>query len=376
MFDLRAGEAGLTFRMELHPGLPEYVEADSGKLRQILINLLGNAVKFTRRGGVTLRASARPAAEDDENKWLRIEVQDSGPGVPKGRQQQIFQPFVQAGHSAAAKGTGLGLSITRSFVDLMGGAIELESEPGRGTLFRVELPVRSTGLSAPPPAVDELAEVIGLEPNQPAPRVLVVEDNPESRLLLRGYFEPMGFLVREAANGAEGLSLFEQWHPHFVWMDMRMPVMDGFETTRRIRELPGGEGVKIVALTANVLKEEQAGILAAGCDAVLHKPFRAADLFQTMGRLLELRYRYADTPDRSHARQPPSSLTPTMLEQLPEELRLALREAAWRLDVDAAQAQIDRIRAVNGEIAEGLEAFLESFQFQRILELLGETPAC
>ena len=370
MFEVRAESASLSFILDADPAMARYVEADNGKLRQILINLLGNAVKFTREGGVTLRARTLPVTDDPTRASLQLEVEDTGPGIPPEEQQHIFDPFVQAGHSKSnIKGTGLGLAISNAFIQLMGGSIRVESEPGKGALFHVELPVLLAEGTEAGGAESAAPTVTGLQPDQPAWRILIVEDNLENRLLLKGYLEPVGFAVREAENGKVAMAEFEQWRPHFIWMDMRMPVMDGFEATRRIRALPGGDAVKIVALTASVFKEQHQRILQEGCDDVLHKPFRAGDLFATMERYLGVRYRYAEESMEVPA-QPAVHLTGAMLKRLPAEQLDALGEASIRLDIQAATAVIGRLQDVDAEIAEGLQILMKEYQFEQILKLL------
>ncbi len=371
MFEGRAESAGLRFELELDPALAQYVKTDAGKLRQVLINLLGNAVKFTGEGGVSLRARTLPMADDPSMVTLQIEVEDSGPGIAPEPLERVFDPFVQAGRSKSeTKGTGLGLAISKSFVDLMGGGIGAESEIGKGSLFSVDLPValaeaaEAGGVEAPRPAVR------GLEPGQPPWRILVVEDNPDNRLLLSTLLALAGFEIREAENGEEAIALFEQWQPHFIWMDMRMPVMNGYDATRRIRTLPGGNTVKIVALTASAFKQQREAILQAGCDDVIHKPFKADEIFDAMAQKLGVRYRYEEA-----AAEPagaPVEVTAEAVAALPEELRDTLRDAAVTLSNEAFDDALVPVRARDPALADGLADLAQNFRFDRILELLDE----
>jgi PAS domain S-box-containing protein len=374
MFEMRAVDAGLEFELDLAPDIAQLVRGDAGKLRQILINLLGNAVKFTKEGGFSLRARTRPVTDDPATVMLRLEVEDTGPGITQEQMGRIFQPFVQAAHSpTGGKGTGLGLSISKSFVDLMGGTIGVETAVGTGSLFRVHLPVTLAQADETVPAQSTLPAVLGLETGQPAWRVLVVEDSSENRLLLTGLLVQAGFETREAANGEEAVAQFERWHPHFIWMDMRMPVMDGYQATRRIRNLPGGDEVKIVALTATAFKEQREQVLKAGCDAVLLKPYQANDLFSAMAEQLGVAYRYEESDSGTGAEKctaPTIELTAERLSQLPRELREALSQAALRLDGEAVAAVVGQVRARDPAAANGLQALLDRFQFDRILALL------
>ena len=283
MFELRAENARLRFDLELDPALAQFIKSDPGKLRQIIINLLGNAVKFTTQGGFSLRARTQPIENDPSMVTLQLEVEDSGPGIAPDQLERIFQPFVQAGHSAAStKGTGLGLTITKSFAELMGGEIHVKSIPGKGSLFCVNLPVALAEAADVASAETARPEVRGLAPGQPMRRLLVVDDNAENRLLLSSLLKQVGFEVREAENGEEAVTLFKEWKPHLIWMDMRMPVMDGYEATAKIRELPGGNTVKIVAITASAFKEQRKTIIEAGCNEVVHKPFKSHEIFDAI----------------------------------------------------------------------------------------------
>jgi len=214
--------------------------------------------------------------------------------------------------------------------------------------------------------------VLGLEPGQTAWRILVVEDNIENRLLLSGLLTAIGFEIREAENGEQGAAIFEQWRPHFIWMDMRMPVMDGYHATAKIRALPGGDAVKIVAITASAFKEQHHKILAAGCDQVVHKPFRSHEIFDAMAEHLGVRFLYEKETEAEQA-APAITTTSEMVAGLSAELRQALTEAARNLDIAATAQVIEEIRSDHPEIADGLQLLAESFRFGQILELLNKT---
>jgi len=373
MIRARAESRGLSLAVAIAPNTARFVAADAGKLRQILINLLGNAVKFTREGGVTLRARTRT---EEGRTWLDLEVEDTGAGIPTEALETIFQPFVQA-HAADNQGTGLGLAITRSFVEMMGGRIAVTSALGRGSVFRLGLPLKLASAEAVT-ALDALApNVIGLAEEQPERRILVVEDVSENRLLATGLLAQADFAVREAENGAQAVALFQRWRPDLILMDMRMPVMDGFEATRRIRALPGGATVKIVALTAGAFKEQRPAILAAGCDDILHKPVCVQEVFAMLARHLKVRYRYAPAEDVAGRIAPP--LGAEMLVPLPEALRQALRAAATELDIEGTGAVIERICGVDAPLAAGLQTLADDYRFSEILALLdpddGREPA-
>ena len=251
-----AAEKGLQFALESAPDLPRFVAVDAGKLRQMLLNLVGNAIKYTDSGGVKLRAGLIRSAQGGERAQVRFEVEDSGPGISQQDCQRIFFPFVQGSQASAQAGTGLGLAICKQYVELMGGQIGITSEPGKGSVFYFSIPV-SVLPSVAEPEEPKRGRILGLAEGQPRYRLLIVEDQAENRLLLRSLLDPLGFELREAVNGKEAVALFEQWRPDLIWMDVRMPVMDGSEAVRRIRAAKAGADTKIIALTAHALEEER-----------------------------------------------------------------------------------------------------------------------
>jgi PAS domain S-box-containing protein len=360
----RATEKGLQLLLECAPEAPRFVRGDATKLRQVLVNLLGNAIKFTVKGGVALRLGVGP---ETVGTRLLIEVEDSGPGIAPEDQTRIFEPFVQAS-PAGQQGTGLGLAITRQFVELMGGRIGVTSPWGQGSCFRVELPIEVAAELEGPGDQGE-HEVLGLEPGQPDWRILIVEDHPENNLLLSRLLEDAGFQVCTAANGLEGIDRFQQWRPHFIWMDRRMPVMDGLEATRRIRALPGGEAVKIVALTASVFAEQRGEMLAAGMDDILHKPFQPREIFACLGRLLGVRYAYRERA-ATCAAAVEQTLDRAALAALPDELRRALADAVVALGIERIDALIEQIGKRDAALGQALRRRADNFDFGSIEEAL------
>jgi len=232
---------GLSFDMVLPPDLPQDITVDPGKLRQVLTNLIANAVKYTEKGKVSLRAKA-VNQESSQLVRLRFEVEDSGIGIAVGDREIIFSPFEQIGDQPATEaGTGLGLAICKQFVELMDGHIGVTSEPEKGSLFHFEIPVNIPAPSEKASVELRYERVTGLAEGQQHYRILIVEDKLENRLLLRKLLDPLGLELREAANGQEAVELFEQWRPHLIWMDIRMPVMSGLEATQRIKNIKIGD---------------------------------------------------------------------------------------------------------------------------------------
>jgi len=257
---------------------------------------------------------------------VRFEVEDSGPGIKQEDADRIFLPFVQVGdHAPAQAGTGLGLAICKQYVELMGGQIGVTSKPGKGSVFHFIIPVTVLP-SVAEPEEPKHGRIVGLAEGQPAYRLLIAEDQQDNRLLLRRLLSPLGFELREASNGQEAVTIFEQWHPHLIWMDIRMPVMDGLEAVRRIRTTKTGADTKIIALTAHALEEERGPIMAAGCDDLVRKPFREQELFDALARHLGLKFIYDNAPGHQGREDAPGlQLRPEQFEALRAEL---LRESA------------------------------------------------
>jgi signal transduction histidine kinase/ABC-type glycerol-3-phosphate transport system substrate-binding protein/DNA-binding response OmpR family regulator len=369
MLHLRAEARGIRLDLEVDPGMPRAVVGDAGRLTQILTNLVGNAIKFTERGGVTLRAHWTDGLGS-------FEVEDTGPGIAPEEQAQLFEPFVQTETGRQAKeGTGLGLALSRQLARQMGGDVTLAGGgPGRGCTFRATVPLPAAG-SAPSPA--DKRRVLGLAAGQPAWRILVVDDLRDNRALLRGLLASLGFDVREAASGEEAIECWRAWRPHLIWMDKRMPGMDGLEATRRIRTAEsesGGERTRILALSASALEHERAEILAAGCDDFLSKPFREASVLASMREHLGAVYAYDDAPARTAAAAA-SAVTAERLEALPRPVLAQLRRALLQGETDEAVKLTEELRAHDHALAEELRAMIESFRLNDVEAALGQVPS-
>lgn len=363
----QAVEKGLNFMVEKSLDLPCRIIVDQGKLRQVLINLIGNAIKYTSTGTVIFRASI--AQEDGPQQvWVRFEIEDTGPGISEEDRKRIFQPFVQLGDQPPTEsGTGLGLAICKQFVALMGGRIEVESEHGKGSLFRFEVPVTIPVIVERPVRLLN-HRIIGLADGQPHYRILIVEDQMENRLLLRRLLDPMGFELSEAINGQEAVEIFARWRPDLIWMDIRMPVMDGMEATRRIKATAAGKDTKIIALTAHALEEERRVILAAGCDDLVRKPYRETEIFDTMARHLKLEYKY--TKEKATPVGPETEVRPEKLAALPRELLGQLHQAVVELDMARTLSLSRQITTQDATLGSALETMAARLDFSCLLRLL------
>ena len=277
---------------------------------------------------------------------------------------------MQATDVPVRRGTGLGLSICKKYADFMGGTIELESEVGKGSLFRVRLPAEIAEAAELKAPVDDKPRVIGLTPTQKTWRILVADDNRENLILLKSLLEGVGFFVLLAKNGKEAVAAFKKDSPDLIWMDMRMPVMDGYEAVRQIRMQSGGDKLPIIAITASAFSEQRPEILAAGCSDMVVKPFRAHEIFDVMGRFLDLEYIYEPERKAAPARIGEVGLTSDMLADLPPELLQELRKTSLSLDRQAISDVIDRIEPLAPDTAKGLRTLLDDFQMGRIGKLL------
>ncbi len=371
MLKLKAKSKGLQLRFERAPAVPQYVITDEGKLRQVLINLLGNAIKFTEKGSVVLRLRAQPLAESPEKRLLNFEVEDTGPGIAAHEVDKLFEAFGQTDTGRKAQqGTGLGLPISRKFVQLMGGDIAVSSRLGYGAVFRFDIQVglgMATGNAVRLPS----QRVIGLAPKQPPCRILVVEDRFENRLLLIQLLTPLGFEVREAVNGQEAVNIWQQWSPHLIWMDIQMPVMDGYEATRRIRELETQERTtKIIALTASAMEADRDAVLAAGCDDFVRKPFKEEILLETIAEHLGVIYRYATEPEIITDDR--SVLSPESFQVMSADWITRLGQAAISGDDALVTQLVQEIPAEYGSLAEQLMTLVNDFRLDVISDLIQE----
>lgn len=366
LMHIRAQEKQLELHIDQSSEFPHYIVGDEARLRQILINLLSNAIKYTQHGEVTLRL----ATENDNTAKLLIEVEDTGAGITPEEQQRIFEPFVQLRPHNSNSGTGLGLTITHQFVQMMGGSITLESTPGEGSLFRVDLPlIEAKQSDIVKMTSTEMGNAERLAPGQLEYRILIVEDQLENQSLLVRLMESVGFQVRTANNGAQGVELFLSWHPHFIWMDQRMPVMDGTQATRRIRQLPNGREVKIVAVTASAFADQRREIVAAGMDDYVSKPYRAIEIYDCLSRHLGVKYLYTDKPE---PQQQSLTLTPEMMKVLPEALLKELREALLNLEPGRIYAAIQQVESYDKTLQQTLSRLAVQFNYPAILQALNK----
>ena len=373
-FRQRARERGLTLTVAAM-ALPRMVVGDAMKLRQVLINLIGNAVKFTAAGTVTLRVA--PVTGDR----IRFSVDDTGIGIAHEEMARLFEPFGQTASGRQVQGgTGLGLALSRRFVRLMGGELTAESTPGQGSCFSFTLSLPAIDAVVPKTEQTELP-VVGLAPGQPVCRILIVDDLPDNRAPLRALLEgidrrPPILELREAANGREAVALWEEWQPHVVFMDMRMPVMSGEEATREIKARMAArpEAVRsvVVALTASAFNENRDHFLACGCDDFAGKPFQAEELFAILERRAGLRLIRAGAVPPPRPTLAPDALT-QRLTACPRTWRANLKDAVEVGDFDQITHLLDQIRDTDTALYETLATWAYNYDLNAFTRAL---PRC
>jgi two-component system sensor histidine kinase/response regulator len=365
MLRVRAEAKGLRLLFDLPPELPPAIKTDEMKLRQVLVNLLGNAIKFTKDGGVALKVHYH--ATDPPR--LAFEVSDTGIGMSEEEVSQLFQPFVQTSSSKkVSEGTGLGLAISRQFVQLMGGDIHVHSEKGHGSHFAFEITV---GLGETQDLREETPRsIVGLADPTAEVRILVVDDLAENRQLLVQLLEPLGFQCREAENGQEAIQQWQAWHPHAILMDIRMPVMDGKAATRYIKAHGGEQSPKILAVTASSFEHDKQELLHIGCDDYIAKPFRPQTILERLAHHLALEYRYDTLAIAAVPATPrPVTLDPAALMVMPRPWIAELQQAAKKLNSKRIQELIADIPLEEAILIEGLQQLVKGFRFDKIVEL-------
>ncbi len=380
MLELKAKSKGLELQFEIAPDVPQYINTDESKLRQVLINLLGNAIKFTESGGVFLRVNT---LKNSKYSTLIFEVEDTGFGISPEEINGVFEPFMQTDTGRKSQqGTGLGLSISRQFIQLMGGEISVTSQLGMGTVFKFNIKVK-TSQASQIQSKTVSRQAIGLAENQPSYRILVVDDNWTNRQLVIRLLKPLGFELQEAENGQEAISIWEKWQPHLIFMDMRMPVMDGYEATQSIKQHLQGQATVVIALTASVFQQDQTVILSAGCDDFVRKPFRVDVLFDKIAKHLGVKFLYEDKPAIPPGENTPVSpqtditnstqLTPEGLTVMSESWREALHQAASKLNQKLIAEVISQIPETHASLANRLNQLVKDFRYDVIIELTAKS---
>ena len=359
MFSEKLASRRLSLNIQISENTPHYLVGDEAKLRQVLINLLSNAVKFTDSGGIEIRVGASPEGQGTRLFW---EVEDTGCGIAADELHKVFSSFEQTASGIRSQsGTGLGMAISRSYVNLMGGSLELRSQEHVGTCFSFDLPFGLTS-AAEVKAIENPRRVKSLAPSQATPKILLVDDRETNLALLREMLQPLGFELSQAENGAEALRAFEQFKPQAILMDSAMPVMNGLEATRAIRARADGGEVVIISISASAFEHDRASILAAGASDFLAKPVRESDLLAKLQSHLGLDYLYEDEAIATQA----APLTELSLAGVPAALRTRMQEALECGDLDTLAELASGLPPESAALADQIQAWAGSFAYDQL----------
>lgn len=393
VFQFKAERKKLRLKLIIQPDVPQYIKTDEKKLRACLTNLLGNAIKFTVKGEIILRVRLDNQEKSTQNlvnndsQYLLFEVEDTGVGIAEEEIDKLFDAFVQteAGRKSA-EGTGLGLTITRKFVELMGGEITVNSWLDRGTIFRFNIKFNQADLSEI--TIQPIQRVIGLEENHENYRILVVDDNKENRLLLLKLLQPIGFDVQEAENGEQAVNIWSQWQPHLIWMDTRMPLMDGLEATRKIRSLETNRNsalppqktfsTVIIALTASTFEERRGEIIATGCNDFVRKPFQEHIICDKMQQYLKVKYIYEKISDvnnlyrekkRLFTSEKPDTFFLPLLEKMPKIWVEKVYYAANEVNEEVLAELMSEIPLKHQDLLAAIQELIDDFRLDIIVRI-------
>ncbi|HAC62416.1 MAG TPA: histidine kinase, partial [Cyanothece sp. UBA12306] len=312
----------------------------------------------------SLNNDSKPLTNDD---YINITIQDTGVGIAIEELDKLFEAFAQTeSGKKSSEGTGLGLPISRKFVQLMGGDITVTSEVGVGTTFSFNIKITKVNADAIE-TKPIIRHVIALQPEQPHYKILIVDDRPANRLLLIKLLQPVGFEVQEASNGQEAIKKWAAWQPHLIFMDMRMPIMDGYEATQHIKGIIKGNATAIVALTASVLEEEKAVVLSAGCDGFIRKPFRESVIFEVISKHLGVEYVYEE---EETTKTKSLNLTSDDFKIMPQEWLERLYHGSKVLDDDLILELIEEIPESHSLLADKLTVLVDTFQIKKIKEII------
>jgi signal transduction histidine kinase/DNA-binding NarL/FixJ family response regulator len=374
MTRIRAEQRGIAFVYEEVSGLPQIVYGDEKRLRQIILNLLGNAVKFTEKGSVTFRVGVNPRVHPIEGKHtgiapthiIRFEVEDTGIGIPPDKLHDIFEPFQRVSEQRfQIEGTGIGLTISQRIARMMGSEIHVKSTPGKGSTFWFELEL---------PEVER--DIVGEGEHSPtivgfkgkSRKILIVDDDDDNRKVLKKVLLPLGFEIAEAVNGRDAITKAKEFHPDLVLMDLVMPVMNGFEATRRIRKIPDLKNIIVFAISANAFAHTRQESLEAGCHDFFAKPLHLESLLEKFGTYLHLEWVFEQGISSTES---PTEQTAYVLP--PANDLLVLLNAAKIGDILEIRNQIDHLEQINTvylPFTTKIRELAKNFQIRQLRHLL------
>ncbi|HSF74304.1 MAG TPA: ATP-binding protein, partial [Microcoleus sp.] len=376
MCRIRAEQKEITFSYQVLNQLPNAVNADEKRLRQVLINLLGNAIKFTEKGGVIFKVGVIGTGEESDQSQLtkiRFQIQDTGIGMAPEQLEKIFLPFEQVGNSQQkAEGTGLGLAIAQKIVQMMGGEIKVESILGQGSIFSFDLELTQSSEFIEQTSLTTSINLTGFKGNKN--KILLVDDRLENRGFLRSFLEPLGFKIMEACNGQEGLNKAIDFQPDLIITDLVMPVMDGFEMSRRFRKSSEFKDVILIASSASVFEFDRKNSHEAGCNEFLSKPIQVEELLEVLKKYLQIEWIYDQPADLANQQQEGFTdllnLQSGELVIPPSTELVALFNAARIGDIEVVEQEANRLKQIDGNylpFANKILQFAKNFEEKELL---------
>ena len=368
MFSEKAKEKNLQLIFECTDKLPRYVVIDEGKFRQILVNIIGNAIKFTEEGGIAVRVQTN--RDNNGKNYLIVEVQDSGPGISEVELGKLFKHFEQTSSGVnKGSGTGLGLALSKELALLMGGDINVSSKTGEGSIFTIKVEYKEGNLDE----IEKLEtnRIISIANHDKKYKIMVVDDKEENLKVTVNLLNVVGFETIEAIDGKDTIDKLSKTRPDLILMDMRMPVMDGYEAIRIIKSMEKFMDIPIVALTASTFEDEKKRIEALKIEGYIRKPFRENDLFNTIGNILNIKYIYeSDHDDKNKNISGNKNVIQLSQKQISEIL-----EALSIADMDKLLAIIDQIEIIYPQFAYELKVLAQNYDYAQIEELLKQIKA-
>lgn len=365
----KAGQKGLQLNFHIEDNVVKFVIADQGKLRQMLINLIGNAVKFTNVGSINVRVKMTRLQGDE--LLLVIEIEDTGPGILEA-DEKLFQVFEQSKAGIQSGGTGLGLAISQKFARLMGGDIVASSPSQGGSLFTLSICCHG-GSADNLSRVSVHRSVIGIKPTLKPWRVMIVDDQQENRRLLLDLLTSVGFEVEAFSTGVEALSFFNTWKPHVILMDLEMPQLSGTEVIKRIKAREDAADVHTIIVSAASFINQKELLLESGADLFISKPYRAHEIYEAIESLIAVAYIYETA--KAEVETVKKTFSTDDLDLMPHALLTGLKEATVNAELDLILGLLEEVRSIHPGLAEYLSALANDYQYELLLSLLSKNEA-
>lgn len=378
MFQHRAEEKSLYFIIEKAPNLPQYLVTDNIKAKQVIINLIGNAIKFTEKGGIKVNIEFKPASQNNQPTTIIVKVSDTGIGIQQTELSNIFNAFEKTQTSVVAgRGAGLGLTISRRYAQLLNGDITVASEFSKGSVFVFTFQADTSICPTETTKSKTFSqEIISISKELIAPKILIVDDNESNRNVLTSLLLKIGFKTQAVGNGKDALHNFLQWNPDLILMDLRMPGMDGIETTKEIRKLPNGNKVKILMLTASALDDAKQKVLQSGADAFIRKPYKENDLLTEIGNRLNVTYIYKPEEQPKFTETANyNDITETTLKKIPKKLVKDICEAAETGNISLLlKLANSKLQQIDNNLYRLIVQIANDYDYAKIISLLKNQP--